>query len=297
MVEVTDVLGTQVVPVTDEGLFALDEYTGLTLLALGTPADNVNAFLGDDAAVAVMENAGVTVSQIGPAAPSVEAIAAAQPEMIIGVGHPNSVNVAELLAEVSPVVLTDFHQSWDEQMRLLASVTGTEGRAQQLIDIIDDKIEQTADAVEGAGLDGATISIIVDYGAQIVASGPDTLAGTLVERVGLTRPDTEGAEASATQDASLGPFIVVSEETLGAHDANIVLGPVGKFAPASINDNVLRNTAGGAIAATPDADVWNANTPLAAYWILTDIERIVSGAPDRTLTATEVVAVWEELTQ
>lgn len=297
-VEVSDVLGTREVPVTDDGLFALDEYTGLTLLALGAPADEVNAFLGDGAAVAVLENAGVTVSQIGRAEPSVEAIAATRPEMIVGVGHPNSVNVADLLLEISPVVLTDFQRSWDEQMRVLAAATGTEGRAQELIDVIDAKAEQTAEAVRAAGMEGMTISIIVDYGGgQIVAFGPDTLAGTLVEQVGLVRPDAEGAEASAAQDASRGPFILVAEETLADHDADIVVGPVGTFAPASINENSLRDAGGEAVAAIPDADVWNANTPLAAYWILTDLERIVSGAADDTLTLDEVVTVWEELTR
>ncbi|MEM9517253.1 MAG: ABC transporter substrate-binding protein [Actinomycetota bacterium] len=297
MVDVTDVLGTQEISITDDGLFALDEYTGLTLVALGAPPENANAFLGDDAAVAIMENAGVTVSQIGRAEPSIEAIANARPDLIVGTGHPNSINVADLLGEVSPVVLTDFQQPWDEQMRVLATVTGTGARAQQLVDLIDAKIEQTAESVRSAGVEGSTISIIVDYGVQTVAFGPDTLAGTLVEQVGLTRPASEGTAASAAQDASLGPFIAVSDETLVDHDADIVIGPVGKFAPASINDNILRNSGGDAIAAAPDADVWNANTPLAAYWILTDIERIVSGSADDTLIPDDVAAVWEELTQ
>ncbi|MEM9204229.1 MAG: ABC transporter substrate-binding protein [Actinomycetota bacterium] len=283
-VVVADVLGDVEVPVTSEGVYALDEFSGVALLTLGVSPVQVDAFFQDPLLGTVIESEGVTLEGAG----SIESIAAAQPQLIVGVGHPVHLESREQQLGIAPVATPDFTVSWAEQTAVFGAATGTSDRADALVAVVEGRIADLAARIEAEGLAGSRISIIQPFGPAFYAYGPTTLVGDISAQLGFTRSEIQ----SGAGDFG---FIEVSEELLGSEtDAAVVVDiDSGEQDGSSIFDSPVVDTTNAT--ATGEASyAWSGNHALAAWVILDDMESIIFG-DGSTTQVDDILAAWQAL--
>ncbi|GMA29234.1 ABC transporter substrate-binding protein [Arenivirga flava] len=139
--------------------------------------------------------------------PSLEAIAASEPDLILI----NSVRGAELfdrLSTIAPTVVTLGNGvNWKSDFLLLADALGMEGDAQDVLD----GLHRDADAF-AAGLDDApTVSFLQSAGLRMRIMGLPSFTGGIAEDLGLGRPESQRFDETS-QD--------LSPEQLQAADAD-----------------------------------------------------------------------------
>ncbi|MEM9133444.1 MAG: ABC transporter substrate-binding protein [Actinomycetota bacterium] len=282
-VAVADVLGETEVTITDSGVYALDEFAGIALLTLGVEPVAVENFFFDATLGAVVEAEGIALNEAG----SLETVAAAQPELILGIGHPNHIEVREQHLAIAQTVTPDFTTSWVDQTAVFAAATGTDARGEAVAAAVQARIDELAAEIEGAGRSGEQVSIIQTFGAEYYAYGPTTLVGQIVEEVGLTRSELQ----SGAGDFG---FILLSEEQLGQETSSeVVIGISGVDSDfVSIFDSpvVEADEADTGIV----IDTWTGNHALAAWIILDDLQSILFG-DGSTTTLESVPEAWSEL--
>ncbi|MEM8924251.1 MAG: ABC transporter substrate-binding protein [Actinomycetota bacterium] len=283
-VTVADVLGDVTVPVTSEGVFALDEFAGIALLSLGVEPVGVSFFFQDPTLGPVIEAAGVELA----GGESLEAIAAAQPSLILGIGHPNHLEVREQHLELAPTVTPDFTRSWADQTAVFAAATGTEDRAEVVLSTVEDRVAELAARIDEAGLAGEQIAVIQNFGPEYYAYGPTTIAGQVVADLGFTRSEIQSGEGDFG-------FILVSEEQLGAEtDAAVVISISGADAGGTTVFDSAVVAPGDDASTGVVSEAWTANTALAAWVILSDLESILFG-DGSTAAIDDVPGLWDEL--
>lgn len=139
--------------------------------------------------------------------PSLEAIAASEPDLILI----NSVRGAELferLSAIAPTVVTLGNGvNWKSDFLLLADALGMEEDAQDVLD----GLHRDADAF-AAGLDGApSVSFLQSAGLRMRIMGLPSFTGGIAEDLGLDRPESQRFDETS-QD--------LSPEQLQAADAD-----------------------------------------------------------------------------
>ncbi|MEL6986036.1 MAG: hypothetical protein AAFO29_26630, partial [Actinomycetota bacterium] len=149
-VTVTDVIGEKDVPVTADGIYALDEFMGTLLLTLGVEPVTTAAFFEDPLLAPVIEPRSELVTAGG-----VESVAVTRPNLILGIGHPNLIEIEPELSGVAPVVLPDFTTDWKDQTRLTAQVVGREAEGDAVIAAVEARTAALAAEIEEAGLAGS----------------------------------------------------------------------------------------------------------------------------------------------
>ncbi|MEM9520066.1 MAG: ABC transporter substrate-binding protein [Actinomycetota bacterium] len=283
-VVVADVMGDVEVPVTSEGVYALDEFAGVALLTLGVSPVQVDAFFQDPLLGPVIESEGVTLEGAG----SIESIAATQPQLILGIGHPLHMESRDQHLGIAPVATPDFTTSWAEQTAIFGAATGTTDRADALVAVVEGRIADLAGRIEAEGLAGSTISIIQQFGPEYYAYGPTTLVGDLSAQLGFARSEIQ----SGAGDFG---FIQVSEELLGAEtDAAVVVDiDSGEDDGVSIFDSPVVDTT-NASAVGQASYAWTGNHALAAWVILDDMESIIFG-DGSTTQISDIISSWEAL--
>ncbi|MEO1061615.1 MAG: ABC transporter substrate-binding protein [Actinomycetota bacterium] len=263
-VSVTDVVGDKEVPVTESGIYALDELMGILLLTLGVEPDTTAAFFEDPLLAPVLEARSELVT-----AGSVESVAATQPELILGIGHPNSIEIHDDYAGIAPVVLPDFTASWQDQTRQIAQVVGRVDEGEAAIAVVEARVAQLAAEVEAAGLAGQQISIMQNFEGSYFAYGPTTISGSIAADLGFVR-----SEAQSSAD-NFG-FIPISAELVPAEtDVPIVVGVLALSADGlvSLFEDDLVSTDDKLAADVGDA--WFNNTALGAWIVLDDLEAML----------------------
>ncbi|MEM9515367.1 MAG: ABC transporter substrate-binding protein [Actinomycetota bacterium] len=268
---------------TDTGIYALDESAGVGLLTLGVEPVAIARFYQDVAVAPVLELTGSNTVEPG----GVEAVAATEPELIIGVGHPSHIEARPELEGVTTVVTPDGASSWADQLRVYGAATGRTERAEAVIAAVEARIETLRSDLKSAGAAGGEASIIQTFGTDYYTYGPDTLAGELLQALGFTRSEIQS-------DPDGMRFIQVSPELLGQEtDADVVFAPAGSDSDGlSVFDNPAVNV--GDTPAGVVLEVWFQPHALAAWVILDDIEAVLLG-DGQTTTLDDVPQVWEEL--
>lgn len=284
-VTVRDVSGEVTVPVTDTGIYAMDEWSALQLLSVGVKVDAAVSFFTDPTAIAVLKAEGVEVLE----QPSVEAVLGRRPSLVVGIGHPNHIEQRPTIEPVVPMVLPDYTISWEEQLTTLARVVGREDRAAAVIARMQQRLDDLRADVTGAGLTGRTVSIMEAYpDGTFFAFGPTSPPGQLVESLGLARPPTQ------TGPGDFG-FIAISPERLPEQRGDYLVALKGAFTEGvSVLDQPLAPTDGARVAEV-DAGAWNANTPLGAWWVLGDLRAVLLDEGEVTATD-DAVPIWNDLT-
>jgi ABC-type Fe3+-hydroxamate transport system substrate-binding protein len=122
----------------------------------------------------------------------------------------------ELRAAVAGTTVLDHTASWQEQLAATADALGVPERATALQERLDGDLADLAADLAGAGLGGATASVLGELDG-VFSPPAATPAGTVLAGAGLTRP---APQQQATTAGS--PFVPVSPETLGEHAADVV---------------------------------------------------------------------------
>lgn len=268
--------GEVTVPVTDDGIWALDPATATELLAIGvTPTHSArHPFEGDVAYEArhrVLRDRGVELVEPD----ELELVAQAQPHLIIGTQALSSDELMDDLEKIAPVLVTGASMPWDANLELLGRATGHHEQARAVIQRIDSEIAATKADIDAAGLAGQTVSVMSACGAgEFCAYSGDRAAGTVLADLGFARPGSHGQNATGVEYG----FTSISEERLGDLVAPIVFilaGSVQYGSPSPLTNPLfdVRNSTHGEV----DFSAWYGAGALDVQWVLTDIRAVLLG--------------------
>jgi len=160
---------------------------------------------------------GAQIARVGStASPSLEAISALHPDLILG----SDVGVGDLyklLSKIAPTVLSiRTGYTWKQDFLLAAAALGKTGRAHSILQAYQKK---AAALGKKFGTNKPTISLVRFTGTEIRAYAGYSFPGTILTDIGLRRPGGQGG-------AKL--WVGVSAEVLGRLDADwIFYGVLG----------------------------------------------------------------------
>ncbi|MEM1335637.1 MAG: ABC transporter substrate-binding protein, partial [Actinomycetota bacterium] len=264
---VTDVVGEREVPVTDEGIYALDELMGTLLLTLGVEPVTTAAFFQDPLLAPVLLQERTELVEYG----SVESIAATDPDLILGIGHPNFIEIFDSLNGAAPTVLPDFNSSWQDQTRLIAQVVDREAEAETLVATVESRIAELAAEIDDAGLTGTEVSIVQNFGPDWFSYGPSIASSAVLAELGFTRSEAQSS------DDNFG-FPQLSEEIIPDETSSPFVFGVATTSPdgsviGTVTDNPL---VGGPDSVVTDvSEAWFNNSVLGIWIVLDDVEAVV----------------------
>ncbi|MEM9516907.1 MAG: ABC transporter substrate-binding protein [Actinomycetota bacterium] len=271
---ITDVVGEQEVPVTDQGIYALDELMGTLLLTLGVEPVTTAAFFQDPLLAPVLLSDRTELVEFG----AVESIAATDPDLILGVGHPNFIEIIDSLQGVAPTVLPDFNSSWQDQTMLISEVVGREAEAEALVATLEGRIADLAAEIEQAGLTGTEVSIVQNFGPDWFSYGPSIASSAVLAELGFTRSEAQSS------DDNFG-FPQLSEEIIPDETSSPFVFGVATTSPdgtviGTVTDNPI---VGGPDSVVTDvSEAWFNNSVLGIWIVLDDIEAVVFGRGEVT---------------
>lgn len=251
-------------------VLALDDFAAVAALTLGVEPDVAYDVFGYESTPAILEAAGVPTEPYGPEL-SLENVAAARPDVIIGVSIPTTVSVQDQLETIAPTTVAQYTDTWQEQLRDVAEALGREERAEEVIDRVQAQSDELAADLAAAGLEGAVVSVVGDN--QGFFSPPaGTGVGSVVAGVGLARP---AAQETAVQADS--PFVAISEETLPDHDGDhLFLLSGGPYVTDALTGSPLwpslSAVSTGAVGEV-SGELWLSPSAFATAWVLDDLRR------------------------
>ncbi|MEU9608086.1 ABC transporter substrate-binding protein [Streptomyces sp. NPDC048057] len=284
--------GDVTVPVTDSGIWALDYQTALNLLALGVVPEHAGkyAYTTDpfvSAAYAILEDAGVELVEPGRA----ERVAAAAPELIVGMPRTGSDEIVPQLRELAPVVLLPDLPVLADDLATLGAVTGHRDEAAAVAERVDAAVGDLARRVKGSEHAGSAVSVLSAYGEDSYCIyGNARGFGPLLAELGLTRPP---AQAVAGNEWG---YATVSPEKLDEQGADVVVAFVGSVAlgaPSPLTDERLDTS--GSVTGEVDYSAWFGVGPLNAFWVLGDLRAILFDE-GRIAGASDGPALWDRVT-
>lgn len=257
----------RVVILTNEGTEAL--------LAMGvTPVGAVQSWTGDpwyDHISAQME--GVTV--VGTeSAVNIEAIAALQPDLIIG----NKMHQEEIFDQLNAIAPTVFAESlrgnWQENFKLYSVALNKEAEGQEVMDNYNERITSLSEKAKDQL--PTEISIIRFMADHVRIYLKDTFAGVVLEQIGFARPEVQNVDEF---------MIKAGKEQIPQMEGDILFyftyepgdGDATKNEDEWLNDPLFKNlevVKSGNVHKVNDA-IWNtAGGVLAANLLLDDLESI-----------------------
>ncbi|NEP62496.1 MAG: iron-siderophore ABC transporter substrate-binding protein [Symploca sp. SIO2G7] len=193
--------GETQVPINPTRIVVLDFFTLEALLALGVepiaaPGMMFNNFLHLPPTSSEMADIG------NPREPSLEQIAALQPDLILSSKNFTTADTYALLSQVAPTVVFDFEDGpdWQTLPRLCGEALGKEAEVKQLeadyaakLKAFQDQLPQAASQIQVS-----VASFFADNG--IYAFGKETFTGAILADAGVSRPpqqaEGEGARVS-----------------------------------------------------------------------------------------------------
>ncbi|MDQ2678652.1 MAG: iron-siderophore ABC transporter substrate-binding protein, partial [Actinomycetota bacterium] len=206
-------MGSTEVPATVERVVVLDSSMLDSAVALGVvpvgateglAGSGLPKYLGDEVLDEV-ELVGLTET------PNLEAVAALQPDLIIGakVRHEG---IYDQLSQIAPTVFSESSGTdWKSQVRLTGEALGLADDAEALLTEFD---ERAAEVGESIGAEGTTATIVRFIPGQIRLYGPKTFSGSVLEAVGFDLGDKG-------YDPAYG-MAVISAEQIDMVDADVV---------------------------------------------------------------------------
>lgn len=286
--------GTTTVPAEIGRVVALDQPAALGALSLGVrPARVLAGFQAQPVADEILAGYDIATEPYSLAQPSLERVARARPDLIIGSGHPRTIAAYDQYTAIAPTVVVPFSTDWRDQLSVTAAALGRRDQAEALAARIDRQARQLRDAIAGRGLDGTSVSVIGSIRGEPFAfpnSGP---AGRLLAQLGLTRPPAQDVEVASDQG-----FVTFSTERLPDHDADVLVTVTG--AVYDTEETITRSPLYRRLDAVEQdrvyrasGDVWLGAAPFAAAWILDDLSHIL--LDHEQAPATPVFERWRTL--
>jgi ABC-type Fe3+-hydroxamate transport system substrate-binding protein len=256
-------------------LVTLDGATAALALLLGQRQVGTASFLAVDPLLQA-----IAQIQAGPVADvsgagggiDVERLAALRPDRLVGLRSADTEPVLTGLAALHAVERTGDH---DADCRALAAGMGVDASA-LLDDVHRRTVELAARLRAGSPPTVSVLSPGLD-GQSLYLLGAGTPAGTVVAALDLPRP---AAQRGLTDPAT--PFVPVSAERIGEHDADLVLLLTGPTAdPAFLRDQPLWQRLGavqGGRVVEVDAMRWaTMSCALGTLWVLDDLTAVLLG--------------------
>lgn len=272
----------------DDGrtIVALDETAATGLLSLGIWPDHVLTTLTQETFAAINTDLGIPTTEFMIAEPSFEVLAGLAPDLIVSIASPFVVEIVDQYEQIAPTVVIPIDVSWQEQLTFLAEGVGSD-RAPAVIDAVDAFEADTTAAIAAAGADGTTVSLLTVRIGNVIAADAEGSAGSLIAAAGLSRP-----EAQQVAGPNGTPFLFLSEEVIGDHDADVLLLAEGVIfdlqplldSPVYAGFESVQNDAVQRVV----ADAWLVGgTGFAAFWALSDMQAIFAeGGSGATLADT-----------
>ncbi|MBG6085293.1 ABC transporter substrate-binding protein [Zhihengliuella flava] len=192
--DVVHARGTTAVPADPQRVVVLEPVQLDTAVALGkepvgttvvNETTGVPAYLGEDAA---------DIEQVGTVMePSLEKIAALEPDLIIGTESRHSA-LYDQLNDVAPTVfMATQADPWQENVALVAEALGDAEGASDLLADYEARCQEIADTYDTAG---TTAQLIRPRDTRLTLYGPISFAGSTLECTGLTIPEHEWEDIS-----------------------------------------------------------------------------------------------------
>lgn len=243
---------------------ALDDFAATGLLTLGVEPDLVLTAVGYTSTEEIFRDRGLTTAAYGSEL-DLEQIAAAAPDIIVGVSLPTTASLTDRLEAIAPTTVLDYTAGWEDQLRATAAAVGRDEAAEEVIDGVGERAEALREDLEAAGRAGDEVSVLAaapDIFSPPVASG----LGSVLASVGLERPAAQ--TAATTADA---PFVPVTEERLTDHGGDVLyLLAGGTYDTATIRSSPLFARIGdGALEVS--GEVWLSPSAFAVDWVLRDL--------------------------
>ncbi len=283
--------GSVPAPVPAERIVALDETAALNLLTLGIEPTIVLTSLSSDMFVPIADALDLATEPFMIAEPSMEFLAGLEPDRIVALGNPFVTGRLGEYEAIAPVTVVPVDGTWEEQVTALAADFDVEDRARDVIAAVDTSIEELADAVTDDDI-GASISVVTARGDMTIAATGNSPAGDVLTAAGFTRPAPQAASGTGL------PFTPLTLETLGDHDADVLMLPSGSlFATEAITSSPLYPRLGAVTSGRVyevAAEPWVVGgSAFAAWWIASDLARVfldgeVPAAP------TDAALRWQE---
>ena len=218
----------------------------------------IPAYLGEEAAG--IESVG-TVTE-----PSIEKIAALEPDLILGTESRHSA-LYDRLDEIAPTVfMATQTDPWTENVALVARALGDEAGAQTLLDDFDARCTEVADEHETAG---QTAQLIRPRDGQLSLYGPTSFAGSALECAGFTTPERDWEDSISVD---------LSYERVFEAQADLVLVTTSDTSdPATMPEVITTNADAFPDAHLVDQSFWITGVgPLGGMTVLDDLDRILS---------------------
>nr|WP_230073396.1 iron-siderophore ABC transporter substrate-binding protein [Rhodococcus fascians] len=243
----------------------LDTTVALGIVPVGTAVLSETAgvppYLGTEAA---------GIATVGTVAePTIEDIAAAQPDLILGTETRHAQYYDQLSAIAPTVFIASQSDPWRDSVRFVGRVLGKEAKAEELLTAYDDRCAEIAEKHDTAG---KTAQLIRPRSGELTLYGPSSFAGSTLECAGFTTPprpewtDEISVDLSPELAAQAAADLIVVTADDPSDPAAI---------PASITDNAATLPNPHAV----DLSYWITGVgPMGGQTVLDDIDRILSDA-------------------
>lgn len=260
--EVEHARGTTEVPVDPQRVVTLEPLELDTAVAVGIEPVGAAVASNVTGAPAYLEVDGVEPVGTVPE-PDLEAIAALEPDLILGTEARHS-ELYEQLAAIAPAVFIETQADpWRDNALLIAEALGREDEVADLLTAVDERCDALAEEYD---VDGETAQLIRPRDETTLSLyGPVSFSGSLLECVGFTIPKQDWADGL---QADLSPENILSAQ---ADHVFVTVTDVDDDAeiPAAITQN-----ADAFPSVTPvDTSYWVSGVgPKGAQTVLDDIE-------------------------
>lgn len=193
--KITDARGEVEVPADPQRVVVLHNGALDDLLALGVKPVGAPSIVSVNAGFPAYLQGTDGIGNIGTVdQPSLEAVQALQPDLIIGIKASHEA-VYDKLSQIAPTVLVEtLGETWKDNLRIHADAVGLSGKGQELLAAYDERTQQLKTAL-GDRISETEISLFRprDNGIQIYLSKPFA-AGILADS-GLPRPEAQREDA------------------------------------------------------------------------------------------------------
>jgi iron complex transport system substrate-binding protein len=241
----------------------LDTTVALGIVPVGTAVlsetAGVPTYLGTEAA---------GIATVGTVAePTIEDIAAAQPDLILGTETRHAQYYDQLSAIAPTVFIASQSDPWRDSVRFVGRVLGKEAKAEELLTAYDDRCAEIAEKHDTAG---KTAQLIRPRSGELTLYGPSSFAGSTLECAGFTTPPRP--EWADEISVDLSPELAAQ----AAADL-IVVTADNPSDPAAIPSSITDNAATLPNPHAVDLSYWITGVgPMGGQTVLDDIDRILS---------------------
>ncbi|MGD6832464.1 ABC transporter substrate-binding protein [Sutcliffiella halmapala] len=272
-------MGTAEIKGTPEKVVILTNEGTEALLAMGVkPVGAVQSWLGDtwyDHIKSDMEGVEVVGTE---SAVNLEAIAALQPDLIIG-NKLRQEDVYEQLNAIAPTVFAEtLKGDWKENFALYSKALNKEEEGKKVMDDYDARVASISEeAGEGDKLQ-QEVSIVRFTAGDVRIYHKDSFSGVILDQLGFARPESQNVNDFAEMNATKERIPAMDGDVLFHFSFETGEGDATKLKEEWLEDPLFKNlevAKAGNVHEVSDA-VWNtAGGVIAANLMLDDIEKII----------------------